>query len=65
LDAAAQSGGQFLNDFIKAGPDLLKPLVDQLISFRAGKVAIIGDIAETFHQFRVKPEDALPLVRPR
>jgi len=56
LDAAAQSGGQFLNDFIKAGPDLLKPLVDQLISFRAGKVAIIRNIAEMFHQIRVKPE---------
>ncbi|XP_070855403.1 uncharacterized protein [Drosophila suzukii] len=57
-DAAAQSGGQSLNDFIHAGPDLLKPLVDLLISFRAGKVAIIGDIAEMFHQIRVKPEDA-------
>jgi len=57
-DAAAQSGGQSLNDFIHAGPDLLKPLVDLLISFRAGKVAIIGDIAEMFYQIRVKPEDA-------
>ncbi|XP_070854705.1 uncharacterized protein [Drosophila suzukii] len=57
-DAAAQSWGQSLNDFIHAGPDLLKPLVDLLISFRAGKVAIIGDIAEMFHQIRVKPEDA-------
>jgi len=57
-DAAAQSGGQSLNDFIHAGPDLFKPLVDLLISFRAGKVAIIGDIAEMFYQIRVKPEDA-------
>jgi len=57
-DAAAQEGGQSLNDFIHAGPDLLKPLVDLLISLRAGKVAIIGDIAEIFHQIRVKPEDA-------
>ncbi|XP_070855251.1 uncharacterized protein [Drosophila suzukii] len=57
-DAAAQSGGQPLNDFRHAGPDLLKSLVDLLISFRTGKVAFIGDIAEMFHQIRVKPEDA-------
>ncbi|XP_068149408.1 uncharacterized protein [Drosophila tropicalis] len=54
-DAAAQSGGKALNDYIWSGPDLLNSLFDLLLSFRVGRVAICGDIAEMFHQIRVKP----------
>ncbi|XP_046868372.1 dynein axonemal heavy chain 2 [Drosophila willistoni] len=43
MDAAAQSGGRPLNDYIWSGPDLLNSLFDLLLSFR---VAICGDIAE-------------------
>ncbi|XP_068144176.1 uncharacterized protein [Drosophila tropicalis] len=56
-DSAAQSGGKALNDYIWSGPDLLKSLFDLLLSFRVGRVAICGDIAEMFHQIRVKPAD--------
>ncbi|XP_068141514.1 uncharacterized protein [Drosophila tropicalis] len=56
-DAAAQSGGKALNDYIWSGPDLLNSLFDLLLSFRVGRVAICGDIAEMFHQIRVKPAD--------
>ncbi|XP_046869312.1 uncharacterized protein LOC124461957 [Drosophila willistoni] len=52
-DAAAQSGGKALNDYIWSGPDLLNSLFDLLLSFRVGRVAICGDIAEMFHQIRV------------
>ncbi|XP_046868658.1 uncharacterized protein LOC124461150 [Drosophila willistoni] len=47
-DAAAQSGGKALNDYIWSGPDLLNSLFDLLLSFRVGRVAICGDIAEMF-----------------
>ncbi|XP_046868784.1 uncharacterized protein LOC124461292, partial [Drosophila willistoni] len=56
-DAAAQSGGKALNDYIWSGPDLLNSLFDLLLSFREGRVAICGDIAEMFHQIRVRPAD--------
>ncbi|XP_046869435.1 uncharacterized protein LOC124462099 [Drosophila willistoni] len=56
-DAAAQSGGKVLNDYIWSGPDLLNSLFDLLLSFRVGRVAICGDIAEMFHQIRVRPAD--------
>ncbi|XP_068154357.1 uncharacterized protein [Drosophila tropicalis] len=45
------------NDYIWSGPDLLNSLFDLLLSFRVGRVAICGDIAEMFHQIRVKPAD--------
>ncbi|XP_046868614.1 uncharacterized protein LOC124461066 [Drosophila willistoni] len=56
-DAAAQSSGKALNDYIWSGPDLLNSLFDLLLSFRVGRVAICGDIAEMFHQIRVRPAD--------
>ncbi|XP_068154970.1 uncharacterized protein [Drosophila tropicalis] len=56
-EAAAQSGGKALNDYIWSGPDLLNSLFDLLLSFRVGRVAICGDIAEMFHQIPVKPAD--------
>ncbi|XP_036347102.1 uncharacterized protein LOC118756446, partial [Rhagoletis pomonella] len=56
-DAAAKSNGMSLNDAILCGPDLLVPLVDILLDFRVGKVAICGDIAEMFHQINVSDND--------
>lgn len=56
-DCAAKSNGSSLNDFVSRGPDLLKPLFDVLVSFRAGRVAVGGDIAEMFHQINVREND--------
>ncbi|GBP17520.1 hypothetical protein EVAR_74114_1 [Eumeta japonica] len=56
-DAAAQSNGASLNDFMLSGPDLLTPLIDILLAFRIGKVAICGDIAEMFHRINVRESD--------
>lgn len=52
-DAAAKSNGACLNDYILSGSDLLKSLVDVLLSFRVGQVLISGDIAKMFHQINV------------
>ncbi|XP_036340648.1 uncharacterized protein LOC118750014 [Rhagoletis pomonella] len=56
-DAAAKSKGVALNDAVLGGPDFLIPLVDILLKFRIGKVAICGDIAEMFHQINVTNND--------
>ncbi|GBP03412.1 hypothetical protein EVAR_71356_1 [Eumeta japonica] len=56
-DAAAKSNGMSLNDFLFVGPDLLKPLVEILLKFRIGKIAICADISEMFHRINVKEED--------
>ncbi|XP_073814325.1 uncharacterized protein [Musca autumnalis] len=56
-DGAAKSNGVCLNDFIRCGSDLLKSLVDILLSFRVGKIAICGDIAEMFHRINVRKKD--------
>ena len=56
-DAAAKSNGVSLNDFILNGPDFLNPLIDVLLVFRVGKVAICGDIAEMFHRIQIKEPD--------
>ncbi|XP_036347137.1 uncharacterized protein LOC118756483, partial [Rhagoletis pomonella] len=56
-DAAAKSDGAALNDFLLCGPDLLNSLVFVLLAFRTGQFAICGDIAEMFHQIRVREMD--------
>lgn len=56
-DAAAEFEGCSLNSKLTQGPDLNEPLWDVLYRFREWPVAICADIAEMFHQIRIKEED--------
>ncbi|KAM8703163.1 hypothetical protein ACLKA7_007872 [Drosophila subpalustris] len=55
-DAAAKSHGAALNDFILTGFSLT-PLLEILLAFRVGQVAVCGDIAEMFHRITIRKED--------
>ena len=57
LDAAAKNGGISLNSMMTSGPNLLTSLMGVLLRFRAGKIAINGDITEMFPQVAVAPEN--------
>ncbi|XP_068139969.1 uncharacterized protein [Drosophila tropicalis] len=57
-DAAAQSSGLALNDFLLKGPDLLVPLLQIMYNFRMRAIGVSGDIAEMFHRIAVREEDA-------
>nr|XP_044248764.1 uncharacterized protein LOC123002519 [Drosophila takahashii] len=56
-DAAARSEGISLNSLLLKGPAQLAPLVPILRRYRERRVAIGGDIAEMFHQVRIRAED--------
>ncbi|XP_075145994.1 uncharacterized protein LOC142220640 [Haematobia irritans] len=56
-DAAAKSNNKSLNDFLMSGPDLLTSLINVLLEFRVGQIAICGDIAEMFHRINVNDVD--------
>lgn len=56
-DAGAKTNGMSLNDQLLPGPDLNAPLVNVLMSFRNGKIAISGDVQEMFLQLVVREED--------
>ena len=56
-DGAATYEGRSLNDEMLSGPKLQKDLVDILLKFRNGKIALVGDIKEMFSQIMLRPED--------
>ena len=64
FDAASEFGGFSLNDNLLSGPDLLNNLVGILMRFRTGKIGIMADIEQMFHQVRVceADRDSLPFL---
>ncbi|XP_062713285.1 uncharacterized protein LOC134290231 [Aedes albopictus] len=56
-DAAAKAHGVCFNDMLLKGPDLLVSLVDVLLRFRQGKVAVCSDIREMFLRILIRDED--------
>lgn len=50
--------GISLNDCLRKGPDLTNNLLDVLMKFRTGKIAVIGDIRQMFYQVRVPKCDS-------
>ncbi|XP_070854987.1 uncharacterized protein [Drosophila suzukii] len=50
-DAAAKTNK------LLSGPDCLNPLIDVLLAFRVGAIAVSVDIAEMFHRINIRHED--------
>ena len=51
-DCAAQSHGISLNENLMKGPDYVNFLVEVLLRFCAGKIAVVSDIKQIFYQVR-------------
>ncbi|XP_038062588.1 uncharacterized protein LOC119733080 [Patiria miniata] len=62
FNCSFESMGQNLNDELLAGPTLHSSLMEVLLRFRQGRVAVSGDITGMFHQVRLLPEDS-PMFR--
>ena len=57
FDAAAKYANSSLNENLTSGPDLLNNLVSVLTRFRTGKIAMMSDIEQMFHQVLVPEKD--------
>ena len=57
FNAASKFDGVSLNDNLLTGPDLLNNLVGILLRFRSGKIGVMADVQQLFHQVRVCEED--------
>ncbi|KAL9974311.1 hypothetical protein ACROYT_G011332 [Oculina patagonica] len=57
FDATSKFDGVSLNDKLLTGPDLLNNLVGILIRFRTGKIGVMADIEQMYHQVKVCEED--------
>ena len=57
FDCAARHLGVSLNDYLPQEPNLTTSLVEVLLRFREGRVAMTSDIEEMFLQVRVPQED--------
>ena len=56
-NAAFKFRGNFLNDNLLTGPDLLQNLIGIIVRFREQKIAITADIEAMFLKVRVPPEE--------
>ena len=59
FDAVSKFDGVSLNDKLLTGPDLLNNLVGILMRFRTGKIGVMADIEQMFHQVGVCEQDRL------
>lgn len=66
FDSAAECDGISLNKLLLSGPDITNNLLRVLLHFRQNPVAMVADIKQMFHSFKVKGEQrpsAVPVVR--
>ncbi|KAK3742103.1 hypothetical protein QZH41_020261, partial [Actinostola sp. cb2023] len=56
FDSAAECNGISLNKLLLSGPDLTNSLLGVLLRFRQNPVAVVADIEQMFHSFKVKKE---------
>ena len=56
FDSAAECDGISLNKLLLSGPDLTNGLLGVLIRFRQDPIAIVANIEQMFHSFKVKKE---------
>ncbi|XP_078346784.1 uncharacterized protein LOC144632053 [Oculina patagonica] len=54
FDSAAECNGISLNSLLLSGPDLTNGLLGVLLRFRQNPVAMVADIEQMFHSFKVK-----------
>lgn len=57
FDAASKFDGVSLNNKLLTGPGLLNSLVGVLMRFRTGRIGVMADIEQMFHQVRVCEEN--------
>ncbi|XP_022795007.1 uncharacterized protein LOC111333648 [Stylophora pistillata] len=57
FDAASKFDGVSLNNKLLIGPDLLNSLVGVLMRFRTGRIGVMADMEQMFHQVKVCEED--------